>query len=235
MYAYGKSVVRDLIKNGVEIEKTYIYEQFPDKKLFLALQKLKINMEYCSKKELDRLVNGNHQGIIVSIPDYEFVGFDELVKDVDSNSLILLLDHLEDPHNLGAIVRTCEAAGVEGIIIPNKRSVDVNSTVMKVSAGALGNVKICLVANLNNAISRLKERGFWIVGTKMESPLSYADIDYDMPICLVIGNEGAGMSRLISESCDHIVSIPMYGKVNSLNASVAAGIMIYGVLEKRKK
>lgn len=235
MYAYGKSVVADLVKNGGKIDKAYIYEAFSDQTLLFDLQKLRISIKYCSRKELDELVNGNHQGIIVSIPNYEFTEIEELIKNVDNKSLIIILDHLEDPHNLGAIVRTCEAAGVDGIIIPNKRSADVNSTVMKVSAGALSNVKISRVANLSHAIKKLKENGFWVVGTKKESPVSYVDIDYEIPTCLVIGNEGSGMSRLVSEACDYIVSIPMHGQVNSLNASVAAGILIYGVLEKRKK
>lgn len=235
MIVYGKNVVKELLENKRKIEKAYLYEDFTDKNLISDLQKNNIRIEYRSKRDLDKLADGNHQGIIVSIPDYQFCQLDELTENVDNNSLIVLLDHLEDPHNLGAIIRTCEAAGVTGVIIPKDRSVDVNSTVMKVSAGALDNIKLCSVTNLSSAIRILKDKGFWIVGSTMESNTSYMDIDYVMPTCLVIGNEGAGMSRLVSEACDYIVSIPMYGKVNSLNASVAAGVMIYGVLEKRRK
>jgi 23S rRNA (guanosine2251-2'-O)-methyltransferase len=235
MIVYGKNVVKELLENNKKIEKAYIYEDFSDQNLLLALQKQNVRIEYKSKRDLDRLADGVHQGIIVSIPDYKFFNLEEIIGDADANDLIVLLDHLEDPHNLGAIIRTCEAAGVKGIIIPKDRSVLVNSTVMKVSAGALNNVKISTVTNLNSAIKDLKKNGFWIVGTAMNFDSSYMDIDYNMPTCLVIGNEGFGMSRLVSESCDYIVSIPMLGKVNSLNASVAAGIMIYGVLEKRRK
>jgi 23S rRNA (guanosine2251-2'-O)-methyltransferase len=235
MIVYGKNVVKELIDNKRKIEKAYIYEDFNDKDLISALQKLNVRIEYHSKMELDNIAKGLHQGIIVSIPDYKFSSLDELLENLSSNPLIIILDHLEDPHNLGAIIRTCEAAGVDGIIIPKDRSVDVNSTVMKVSAGALDNILICSVTNLNNTISRLKEKGFWIVGTEMNASEMYMDIDYNMPVCLIIGNEGSGMSRLIHDACDYIVSIPMYGKVNSLNASVAAGVMIYGVLEKRRK
>ncbi|MFA5407323.1 MAG: 23S rRNA (guanosine(2251)-2'-O)-methyltransferase RlmB, partial [Bacilli bacterium] len=176
-----------------------------------------------------------HQGIIVSIPDYQYCDLELLLDNVDNTSIIVLLDHLEDPHNLGAIIRTCEAAGVDGIIIPKDRCVDVNATVMKVSAGALDNTKIAAVTNLNSTITKLKDKGYWIVGTAMDSEKTYMDLDYNMPVCLIIGNEGSGISRLISEACDYVVSIPMHGKINSLNASVAAGIMIYGVLEKRGK
>lgn len=235
MIVYGKNVVRELVDNNRKIEKAYIYEEFSDKNLILDLQKQNVRIEYRSKRDLDRLADGLHQGIIVSIPDYKFCELSELISNPNENPLIVILDHLEDPHNMGAVIRTCEAAGVKGIIIPKDRSVDVNSTVMKVSAGALDNMKICSVTNLNTTIKELKESGFWVVGTAMDSNVSYMDIDYNMPVCLVIGNEGAGMGRLISEACDYIVSIPMFGKVNSLNASVAAGVMIYGVLEKRRK
>ena len=146
---------------------------------------------------------------------------------------IVILDHLEDPHNFGAIIRTCEAAGVDGIIIPKDRSVSVNSTVMKTSAGALNNMKICMVTNLNRCIDELKDKGIWIVGTDMTDSVSYDSIDYDMPVAIIIGSEGFGISRLVREKCDFVVNIPMKGKVNSLNASVAAGILIYKIFEKR--
>jgi 23S rRNA (guanosine2251-2'-O)-methyltransferase len=233
MLVYGKNVVRELLEDNKKIEKVYIYEDFNDKNLISSLQNVGIRVEYRSKRDLDKLANGLHQGIIASIPDYKFCSIEEIMR--DNNGLIVLLDHLEDPHNLGAIIRTCEAAGVDGIIIPKDRSVDVNSTVMKVSAGALSNVSICSVTNLNNTIKDLKKAGYWIVGTDMVTDKSYDEIDYNMPICLIIGNEGEGMSRLVKESCDYVVSIPMNGKVNSLNASVAAGIMIFEVLEKRGK
>jgi 23S rRNA (guanosine2251-2'-O)-methyltransferase len=235
MLVYGKNVVKELLDNKRKIEKAYVYEDFSDENLIFSLQKQNIRIEYCPKKKLDSLANGLHQGIIVSIPDYEFSSLDDLTNNLNNKGLIVMLDHLEDPHNLGAIIRTCEAAGVNGIIIPKDRSVDVNSTVMKVSAGALDNIKICSVTNLNNAIKVLKDIGYWIIGTEMNADKNYMDVNYDMPVCIVVGNEGTGMSRLVRESCDFIVSIPMYGKVNSLNASVAAGIIIYGVLEKRRK
>lgn len=235
MIVYGKNVARELLENDQKITKAYIYDKFDDKKTINLLRKQNVTLEFCSKKELDTIAKGKHQGIILSIPDYDFVPLEELLENVIDKSFIILLDHLEDPHNLGAIIRTCEAAGVDGVIIPKNRSVGINSTVMKVSAGALSNIKVCSITNLSNAIKKLKDKGFWIIGTEMDASHSYMDIDYNMPICLIIGNEGFGMSRIVSEACDYTVSIPMHGKINSLNASVAAGIIIYGVLEKRRK
>ena len=149
----------------------------------------------------------------------------------NESSTLVMLDSLEDPHNLGAIVRTCEAAGVDGIILPLNRSVSVNETVMKTSVGALYNVKISQVTNLNNTIKYLKKQGFWIVGSDMDGE-SYSDMKYPEKCALIIGSEGFGMTRMVKESCDFIATIPMHGKVNSLNASVATGIMIYEVLKR---
>ena len=144
-----------------------------------------------------------------------------------------MLDHLEDPHNLGAIIRTCEAASVDAIIIPKRRGVEINSTVMKVSAGALNNIDIIEVSSLAQSIDKVKDYGFWVYGTDMENSINYTDIKYDKKTCLVIGSEGFGISKLVSEKCDFIISIPMTGKINSLNASVAAGIVIYEVVRQK--
>lgn len=231
MYVFGKNVAIEVIKKNEKIRKAYIYKDFNDKNLISALQKLKISINYCTKFELDKLVNGNHQGIILDIPDYEYYDVSEMIEKDDA--LIVILDHLEDPHNLGAIIRTCESAGVDGIIIPKNRSVLVNSTVMKVSAGALENIKVACVTNLNTTIKYLKENNFWIVGTDMEGT-PYDQIDYQGKIAIVIGNEGSGMSKLVKDSCDFIASIPMRGKINSLNASVATGIIVYEAVKCRK-
>jgi 23S rRNA (guanosine2251-2'-O)-methyltransferase len=136
-----------------------------------------------------------------------------------------MLDHLEDPHNFGAIIRTCEALGVDAIIIPKDRNVSVNSTVVKTSAGAIYNMPIVKVTNLVNAIDKLKDSGYWIVGTDMDGE-DYTKIDYNAPICLIIGNEGHGMSKIVTDNCDYIAKIPMVGKINSLNASVSCGILL---------
>lgn len=233
MYVFGKNVATDLIKNNKKIYKAFVWENFKDEYIISELQKLNIPIKYCTKRQIEEIANGNHQGIILSIPDYQYANLDDL-KPIDNRfPFIVMLDHLEDPHNFGAIIRTCESAGVDGIIIPKDRSVDINSTVMKTSAGTLDRVKICMVTNLSATIEELKKNGYWIIGTDLEGE-DYTSLDYQIPICLIIGNEGKGMSRIIKEKCDFIATIPMKGKVNSLNASVAAGIMIYEVLEKRK-
>jgi 23S rRNA (guanosine2251-2'-O)-methyltransferase len=231
MYIYGKNVAIETLRNRQPIRKAYIYRNFQDKNIISELQKRNIPIKFVDKFELDKLAKGNHQGIMLSIPDYEYTPLDELLK--KENALLVILDHLEDPHNLGAIVRTCEAAGVDGIIIPKNRCVDVNSTVMRTSVGALDYVKIAQVTNLVGTMKELKEKGFWIVGTDMDGT-DYQEIDYRGNTAIVIGNEGNGMARLVKENCDFIASIPMNGKVNSLNASVAAGIIIYEAIAKRK-
>lgn len=231
MYIYGKNVVEEAILKKEKITKAIIYEKFNDKNLISALQKLNIPIRYAPKFELDKLVNGMHQGIIVSVPDYEYASIDDFIH--EDNALVVILDHLEDPHNLGAIIRTCEAAGVSGIIIPKDRSVLINATVIKVSTGATSNMKIARVTNIVKTIEEMKKDGFWIVGSDMNGT-SYDEIDYRGKTAIVIGNEGSGMSRLVRESCDFIASIPMIGTTNSLNASVATGILIYEALRKRK-
>lgn len=231
MYIYGKNVAKETLENNKKVLKAFICKDFSDKNIISMLQKRNISIEILTKNEIDKLACGNNQGIILSVPDYEYCKLDDLL--VNDKPFIVILDHLEDPHNFGAIIRTCEAAGVDGIIIPKDRSVSVNSTVMKTSAGALNNMKICMVTNLNRTIDELKEKGLWIVGTDMTDSVSYNSLDYDMPVAVIIGSEGFGISRLVREKCDYVVNIPMKGKVNSLNASVAAGILIYKIVEMR--
>lgn len=158
----------------------------------------------------------------------------ELAKKQKENAFLIILDGIEDVHNLGSIIRTAETAGVHGIIIPKRRSAPVNATVLKTSAGAVEHMKIARVNNINETIKYLKEEGIWICGTDMETNKDYYKQDYNMPIAIVIGSEGTGMSRLTKENCDFLVKIPMKGKINSLNASVSAGIVIYEVLRNRK-
>lgn len=231
MYVYGKNVVTEILKKGDKIEKIYLSQNFKDTFIESAIQKQNICTEYLEKRQLDKLANGNHQGIIGVVPDYQYYELDDLLQ--NENSFLILLDHLEDPHNLGAIIRTAEAAGVDGIVIPKNRSVSINATVMKTSAGAINNIKVALVTNLNKTIDHLKKKGFWIIGTDMEGT-DFEQIDYRDKIAIVIGNEGTGMSHLVKEKCDFVASIPMYGKINSLNASVATGIIIYEAVKQRK-
>lgn len=231
MYVYGKNVVNEILKDNTPIKKVFLSDNFSDKDILNKLRSLNINTKYCKPYELDKIVDGNHQGIVLEVPDYQYFDIDDLL--VNENSLIVILDHLEDPHNFGAIIRTCEAAGVDGIIIPKNRSVDVNSTVMKTSTGALNHVKICQVTNLKNTMDYLKKKGFWIVGTDMDGT-DYTQVDYKGKMAIITGSEGFGMSRLVKDNCDFIASIPMYGEVNSLNASVATAIIIYEAIKQRR-
>ena len=231
MYIYGKNVATEAIKNNEKIQKAYIYKNFTDKNLISALQKKNICINFLEKFELDKLVKENHQGIILSVPDYQYASLDEIIN--SDSPLIVMLDHIEDPHNLGAIIRTCEAAGVNGIIIPKDRCATINSTVIKVSAGALGNIRVCMVTNLNQTIEKLKKEGFWIVGTDMEGE-DYSKIDYKGKTCIITGNEGNGLSKKVRDNCDFIASIHMDGKINSLNASVATGIIVFEAVKQRR-
>ncbi len=221
MYVYGKNVAKEMLNKKEKINKAFLYTKFNDNEILSNLKKQNIKIKYLTRDELNKIESGNHQGIILEVDDYKYSSLDDLNDDI-----IVMLDHLEDPHNFGAIIRTCEAAGVKNIIIPKDRSVKVTSSVIKVSVGAIENVKIALVNNLVNTIKELKQKGYWFIGTDMQGT-DYRDIDYSGKIVLVIGNEGKGLSRLTEENCDFIASIPMHGKVNSLNASVAAALIIY--------
>ena len=232
MLVYGRNVAKELLENNKNVQKIILQDGFNDKEIKSLIDFRKIPVQYKSKREIDDLANGVHQGIILFIPDYKYKDLDDVLT--DEASFFVLLDHIEDPHNLGAIVRTCEAAGVDPILMHRDRQVQVNATVMKTSVGTLENVDIVTVSNLNNTISELKKNGFWVVGTALEDSVDYRSIDYSSKIALVIGNENSGMSNLVKKSCDFIAKIPMYGKTNSLNASVAAGIMIYEVIRNRK-
>ena len=222
MLIYGKNVTNEYLKTGKKINKTYLLDNYEENSNFP-------NIERVNKMQMDKLVKANTQGIVLDI-DYEYSKLEEITN--KENPLIVILDHLEDPHNLGAIIRTCEAAGVDGIIIPENRSVSVNSTVVHTSAGSIFNMKIVKVVNLRQTITKLKKEGFWFIGTDMEGT-DYKEIDYKGKTCIIIGSEGFGMSRIISEECDYKASITMKGKVNSLNASVAAGIIIYEAIYQR--
>ena len=233
MLVYGKNVAIDLLKSDKDIKKVFLQDNYNDKEVISLLEKRKLPIKYMKKHEIDDLCSGLNQGIILSIPDYQYGDLKSILKS-DSDDIILVLDHLEDPHNLGAIVRTCEAAGIKSIIISSDRQVQVNATVMKTSVGTINNINIVQVSSIANAIDRLKKSGYWIVGTSLEDSVDYRSVDYDGKIAIVIGNEGTGISKLVSKKCDFLVKIPMYGKTNSLNASVATGIIIYEVIRNRK-
>ena len=184
---------------------------------------------------MNKMFDGNHQGIACEIMQYEYVMLDEIIrKNANKENVALaILDGLEDPHNLGAILRTADATGINGVIIPKNRSVSLNSTVAKVSTGAIEHVDCAQVTNLVQAINELKKAGYWIIGLEVDGSVDYRQQDYSGKIAVVIGSEGKGISRLVKENCDFKVLIPMVGHVNSLNASVSASILFYEILRNR--
>lgn len=223
MLVFGKNVLKEI--DNTKIKKVYINKKSSDKSIFEYLQGKKIKFDLVDNKVLDHMVTGNHQGIVVDIFDYQYYNMDAIGEE----DFVVMLDHIEDPHNLGAIIRTCECAGVNSIIIPKDRQALINSTVVKVSAGAIENVKIIMVSNLVNAINILKKKGYFIYAADMDGTDFHA-IDYGTKRALIVGNEGKGISRLVEENADYLISIPMKGKINSLNASVSAGILIYEMI-----
>ena len=227
MKVFGKNVFNELRDNIKSIKKVYIAKNFNDKEIIKFIQDNKISYSVTDPKNMDGMVEGRHQGIIAVIDDYEYVDYRDMLND----NVVVMLDHLEDPHNFGAIIRTCEAAGIKSIIIPKDRSVSVTSTVMKTSAGALEHVNISMVNNLVNVIDDFKDNGFFVYAADMDGQ-NYKDVDYANKVLLVIGSEGNGVGRLVKKNCDQILAIPMAGHVNSLNAYVAASILINGIVNK---
>ena len=225
MKVFGKNVFNELKTNSKNIKKVYLSTSFKDKDIIDFIKENNIPYVTVDKNRFNNIANGNTQGIILEINEYEY----KRLEDIDTTQkFILILDHLEDPHNFGAIIRTCEARGIKSIIIPKDRSVTVNSTVMKTSTGALEYVDIYEVTNLKNAIDYLKNKGYFVYGAEADG-VDYSTVDYSDKLVLVIGSEGNGLSKIVRNNCDVIISIPMNGHVNSLNASVSAGVLMYGI------
>ena len=236
----GRNAVLELLESDRDINKIYISDGEKhgsiNKIIALAKQK-KVIINEVSKAKLNQMTQTeNNQGVIAIVPPFNYCEIEdiiELAKSKKEKPFILILDGLEDPHNLGSIIRTAETAGVHGIIIPKRRAVGVNSTVAKVSAGAVEYMKIARVNNINDAIKYLKENDVWIYGTDMNSDKFYFEEDFTSGVGIVIGSEGFGMSKLVKENCDFLIKIPMRGKITSLNASVSAGIVMYEVVKQR--
>ena len=236
----GRNAVLELLESDRDINKIFISDGEKhgsiNKIIALAKEK-KVIINEVSKTKLNQMSQTeNNQGVIAIVPPFNYCEIEDildLAKDRNEKPFVLILDGIEDPHNLGSIIRTAETAGVHGIIIPKRRAANVNSTVAKVSAGAVEYMKIARVNNISDAINTLKENDIWICGTDMNTDKYYYDEDFTGGIGIVIGSEGYGMSRLVKENCDFLVKIPMKGKITSLNASVSAGIVMYEVVKQR--
>ncbi len=234
-YIYGKNTVTESL-NGKRVQEVIVVDQFHDYAFLKMCKQLNVKVSYVSRHELEQLVGKvHHQGVVGVVESYRYYTLDEILLSIDPNKqpLLVMLDGLKDPHNLGAILRTCDAIGVDGVIILKNRSVSLNGTVAKVSTGAIDHVKVMQATNLSRTIDELKKRGYWIVGCENSQSDDYRKIDYNMPVCIVIGSEGTGISRLVKEKCDFNVVLPMVGHVTSLNASVAAAIILYQVHNSR--
>lgn len=237
----GRNSVLELLESGRDVNKILVAKGEKHgsiHKIIAIAKERKILIVELERNKLNQIAQTeNHQGVIAIVPPFNYCEVEDILELANKKHempFILILDGIEDPHNLGSIIRTAETAGVHGIIIPKRRAASVNSTVSKVSAGAVEYMKIARVNNLNETIRYLKEQGVWICGTDMQTEVIYTKQDYKMPLALVIGSEGFGMSRLVKENCDFLVKIPMKGKITSLNASVSAGIIMYEILRQRK-
>ena len=238
----GRNAVIELLESGKDINKIYIAKGEKHGSINKIIAKAKENKVIITEIEKSKLYKmsqtENPQGVIAIVPPFNYCDVDDILneaKQKNEKAFILILDGIEDPHNLGSIIRTAETAGVHGIIIPKRRAASVNSTVNKTSAGATNFMKIARVNNLNETIEYLKEHDVWIYGTDMDANKMYYEEDMKGNVAIVIGSEGFGISRLVKEKCDFLIKIPMKGKITSLNASVSAGIVMYEVVNQRRK
>lgn len=238
----GRNSVIELLESGRDINKIFISNGEKNgsiNKIIAMAKERKVIVTEVNKSKLEQMaLSNNHQGVIAIVPPYEYCDIDDILECAKSRKedpFIIILDGIEDPHNLGAIIRTAETAGVHGIIIPKRRSCLVNSTVTKVAAGAVEHMNIARVNNINETIRYLKEKDVWVCGTDMDTDKYYYNEDLTGSLAIVIGSEGFGMSKLVKENCDFLVKIPMKGKITSLNASVSAGIVVYESVRQRNK
>lgn len=231
---FGKNPALEIMRTDKKVFNAYVIEN-TNQDLVKQLKQNKVSINSMSKHEFKKQFLGNHQGIVLEVEDYKLLNLSDFLGslDIKSNPLVVMLDGITDPHNFGAIIRSSEAAGVAGIVIPKNRSVKITGTVAKVSSGAIEHMKIVEVTNLRNSIETFKEKGFWIVGTDLKADKSYRDIDATTPLVLVIGSEGKGISKIVKDNVDYTVKIDMIGKINSLNASVSTGILIFEILRKK--
>ncbi len=235
----GRNAVMELLKSSKDINKIFVEKGEKHgsiNEIIARAKEARIVTVEVEKSKLNMMAE-NHQGVVAVVPPFNYCEIEDildLAKERGEDPFILVLDGIEDPHNLGSIIRTAETAGVHGIIIPKRRTVSVNATVAKTSAGATAYVKVARVNNINDSIRKLKDAGLWVIGTDGEAKTEYYNQDLKGPIAIIIGSEGFGMSKLVKENADILIKIPMKGKINSLNASVSAGIVMYEVVKQRK-
>ena len=238
---YGRNPVIEALESGRAIDRLYIQEKLNHPvigKIRNIAKEQGVRYQFTAKQKLDKMTDGaNHQGVVAVTAFHDYVSVEEILKRAEERGespFIVICDGLSDPHHLGSIIRTANAAGAHGVIIPKNRSVALNSTVAKVSAGAVEYTYVAKVSNISQTLDKLKKKGLWIVGTDLSAAQNHYECDLKGPLGIVIGSEGSGMSRIVRESCDFLVKIPMIGEIESLNASVAAGILMYEALRQRR-
>lgn len=235
----GKNAIFESYKSGRGIKKLFVLKGIKDEKINTLINEVKETgtiINYLSRDELDKMSEtSSHQGIIAEVEDYKYVDVDDILdfaKSKNEDPLIIVLDEVTDPHNFGAIIRSAECVGAHGIIVKNREQSPISSIVVSASSGATSHMKIARVTNLNKTIDELKEKGLWFACASMEGE-TYTKANLKGPLGLVVGSEGSGVSRLLKEKCDFIISIPLYGKIDSLNVSVATGILLYEIRRQR--
>lgn len=235
----GRNPVMEALKSGRAVNKVFVSDQLnkqTEKDLLRAVKKANTILQKVPKKRIDQMSSGKHQGIIAYVSAYEYATIDQILHRATEKGVppfIMILDEIEDPHNLGAILRTADATGVHGVVIPKRRAVGLTETVAKASAGAIEHIPVARVTNITDTIKQLKAENIWIVGTDERGSDDYRTLDGQTALAIVIGNEGKGLTRIVKEHCDWLVHLPMQGSIPSLNASVASGLLMYEIFRKR--
>ena len=237
MKVEGRNAVHELLRTDKEIDKILVRKDLEDqasKRLLNIIRSHKIKVQLVDKYVIDKESESGHsQGFIAYTSDYKYFDLEDVIDSAkEKDGMIVILNEVLDPHNLGSIIRVCECAGIDGLVIAKDRSASVSDTVMRISEGAVNHVKVARVVNVNNAIDKLKENGYWVFGAEADGQSIYKT-DLKGKVCLVIGGEDSGVKRLTRQKCDGIISIPMYGKINSLNASVACGVVVFEAMRQR--
>lgn len=234
MIVYGKNVFTQIQNDSDSIEAIYVLKGIKDKKILSMLGDVNCPVSYVDRNTLDKKAkNTHHNGIVCKVKEIPTYTMEELVSKAKHPGLFVALDGIQDPHNLGAILRSCDCTGVQGVFITKHNSAPLTSTAIKASTGAAYTVPVSVVTNLSQTLKSLKKEGYWIVGSDMDNARNYKEGIYDVPLVLVIGSEGKGISPLVKKQCDYMVSLPMVGSITSLNASVACAVLLYEILSNR--
>lgn len=234
MIVYGKNVFTTIQKDSDSIEEIYLLNGTKDKKVLKTVQELNIPVAFLNRAQMDKKAgNPHHQGIVCKVKEIRTYSLEEMLEMASQPGLYVALDGIQDPHNLGAILRTCDCTGVQGVFITKHNSAPLTPTAIKASTGAAYTVPVSIVTNMSQTLKTLKKEGYWVVGSDMDNARDYREGIYDVPLVLVVGSEGKGISPLVKKQCDYMVKLPMVGSITSLNASVACAVLLYQIISAR--